>query len=232
MPHTQPQEPATWSQHDSALWYTLDILAAWLGGGLEARPPVLTPFAPSLGQGERVLTEGSYQLSEYVALGDGSYDHSTFIAGGTGLLGMTLLAGTIAGSAIGNSRRRAEAERDARERWHPVAWGTLAVSTHGFYLTNQYGLNPWSWYGVSAATVVGPGAVHLQGQGSHGPTSWIVQSDWAELLFVAWAVTRHRHHPQLVTGSWLPPGWVQRATRSGYMPRRQMDEIARALPAG
>ena len=61
--------------------------------------------------------------------------------------------------------------------------------------------------------------------------SWIIQSDWAELLFVAWAVIRHRRHPQLVTGGWLPPGWVERATQYGYMPQQQMTQITRALPA-
>ena len=230
MTGAQAASAAGWSQHDSALWHTVDILAAWLTGSIQQRPQVLTPFALAGGENEQVLVEGGYELYEYVALGDGSYAHSTTLVGGSGFLGLALAAGTLAGSAMGNARRRAEAQRNAAERWHPTDRGQLFVSTHGFYLSNQYGLRPWTWAGIDAATVVGPTGVHVQGRGWGGtPISWIVRADWAELLFVMWALARHRQHPQLLTGGWLPPGWTERAQRHGYMPVRQMTDITRAL---
>ena len=40
---------------------------------------------------------------------------------------------------------------------------------------------------------------------------WAIASDWAELVFVLWALARHPRHPQLINGEWLPPGWLEHA---------------------
>ncbi len=39
----------------------------------------------------------------------------------------------------------------------------------------------------------------------------MLQSDWAELIFITWAIARHPRHPQLVSGGLFPPGWAGHA---------------------
>jgi hypothetical protein len=56
-----------------------------------------------------------------------------------------------------------------------------------------------------------PAAVQISGEGANGPISWLLSSDWAELIFVSWALARHPRHPQLLSGGWLPPGWANHA---------------------
>jgi hypothetical protein len=87
------------------------------------------------------------------------------------------------------------------------------VSTHGFYLqTQSAGLLPWSWGALVSAAMTARSSVHLQGLTAHGKgVSWLLRTPWAELVFVLWALARHPQHPQLLTGSWLPPGWVEHA---------------------
>lgn len=204
----------TWTQHDTALWHTLDILAMRLTGTLDRRPTVLTSFAHAWGPDETILAQGPYELMQFTAADGGS-----FLIGGTGGLGLALLAGT----AIYSANRRTE-------KWRRVDQGQLSVSTHGFYLASAAGLRPWSWDGIDAVTVAGPGAVYLQGRSDQGAAvCWGVGSDWSELLFVLWALARHRQHPQLLDGAWLPPGWTARAAHHGYATHRQSTDITRAL---
>lgn len=229
----QPSGPRPWDDHDTAIWHTLDILAAVLTSQLQERPATMSPFPPSMGPGERMLSQGGYDRLQYMAAGDGSYDSSMFIAGGTGVLGLGLLAGTALASAAGNASRRSRAQEAAQERWRPLDSGLLWISTHGFYLQNPHGLLPWSWPAVTSAMVAGPAAVHLQGQTDGGvAVSWIVRSHFAELLFVLWALYRHPGHPQLVTGGWLPPGWAEHARAHGHLPEQQLARITTALTAG
>ena len=46
----------------------------------------------------------------------------------------------------------------------------------------------------------------------------MIRSDWAELLFVLWALVRHPRHPQLGNGGWQPPGWQDRCRANGLVP--------------
>lgn len=69
---------------------------------------------------------------------------------------------------------------------------------------------PWR-ASVTSATMARPGAVQISGNSEHGPVSWALCSDWAELLFITRALTRHPRHPQLIDGQWLPPGWLDHA---------------------
>ena len=98
--------------------------------------------------------------------------------------------------------------------------GTLWVSTHGFYLHTVNGLFPWPYDAIRSAMLVGPGSVHVQGSGDQGPTSWVLDLVWAELLLLMWARRRHPSHPQALGGAWIPPGWADRALASGYDPDR------------
>ncbi|WIX82014.1 hypothetical protein QRX50_15230 [Amycolatopsis carbonis] len=150
---------------------------------------------------------------------------STPFVFGTGALGVGLVAGSLVGGAVAKSRARTAAAAAAVPRWVPVEQGTLYPSAHGFYLHTPRVL-AWNWPAITGATMVGPGMVHITGESKSGPISWLVQSDWAELVFVTWAFAVHPRHPQLVTGQWLPPGWVDHARFHQHPP----DPVPGLLP--
>lgn len=212
-------QDVVWTDRDSALWHTCEVAAdLMLDGCVTCRLEVLSPFPPSFSNDERVLASGVYQLHQHLAPGDGTYLRESGYFFATGPLGLALTAASLAGRAAGNRSRRLAAQAAATPRWVVTETGTLHVSTHGFYLHGPHGLAVWSWSGVSTASMVGPAAVHLLGTSTTGPVSWVVESDWSELLFLLWAATVHPRHPQLVAGGWLPPGWLEWAR--AYHPSR------------
>lgn len=211
---------APWTDRDTALWHTCEIAAVLAHGRIPPpRQQVVSIFPPQLAPDEQYWAAGPYLLNEELAPGDGSYVHDSgyFLATGRG--GLTATAAVAAFRAAGNARRRRRAEEAAVPRWTPIEHGTVYLSAYGFSLHGPGGVSPWGWPSVTAAQMVAPGAVHLLGASVRGQVSWILQSDWAELLFVAWALARHRQHPQLITGSWLPPGWLQRCAEFSQQTR-------------
>lgn len=92
--------------------------------------------------------------------------------------------------------------------WHQIDDGVVYLSVLGFHLATDRGVWAWTWPSMTSVEVSGPGAVHLLGQAGTGRTSWLLASDWAELLFILWAFTCHPRHAQLQSGTWLPDGWL------------------------
>ncbi|UUZ45907.2 hypothetical protein LP422_08500 [Janibacter limosus] len=162
-----------------------------------------------------------FQLSAHTSGGDGSYIHGSapFVAVGRGAaLGASLaISGAMAvGVAAGNARRRAAAAQAANHQWRPIDHGNVYVSTHGFYLHTPQALHTWSFGSVRAAEMVCPGHVAVSGDSLNGPVQWILSSLLAEMVFTQWARQIHPQHPQLVSHSWIPEGWVQRVEASRY----------------
>ncbi|MBB2923746.1 hypothetical protein [Cellulomonas cellasea] len=206
-------DDAPYSRHDAAIWYTHRIVAAAEAGDVEALPRIATPFPPRHAVDEVVVASGRVDVMTWRALGNGSYVHNGgffFATGAAGLAATALFAGA---QAVGNSARRSQAAAAATPRWVHDWSAQLSVSTHGFYFENATGLLPWGFADVDAMELVGPGAVSMRGSSTTGPISWILLTDWAELLLVFWALVRHRQHPQYVSGSWVPPGWRDREQR-------------------
>lgn len=220
---TKTAAPSAWTNHDVAILHTRDILDRARNGTLDVRGSTPVPFRLSFGADEKMLVSGGFQRCTFRAVGDGSYSHSSgmFLATGRGGLAATAL---FAGAqALGNSSRRAAARADAMERWAVDDAGTLHLSTSGFYMQSRAGLFPWSWGPVASMELLGPRTVHLQGQSDDGPVSWLLRSDWAELLLVLWAIHEHPTHPQL--GQWIPPGWEERYAE------RSLDDAAPPPPS-
>ena len=96
---------------------------------------VLAPFPAPLGPGERLWASGPFRISEYRALGDGSWQVGGFVAGGTGAVGMGMLAGSLIGNARAKSRARNQAAANAIPRWVEIDRGTVFVSGHGWHIT-------------------------------------------------------------------------------------------------
>ena len=197
----------TWTDRDTALWHTCEIAGDLAAGVVPApRQQIATPFPPQFAQDEEFWGVGAYDLYEIRVLGDGSYTHQDgFLLSSsvTDVLAFHLWLYSL------NSRRRARAAQDAVPRWVRIDGGAVYVSRYGMHWQTPYSLGTWAWEHISAAEVVEPGVLHVQGQSVDGPVSWLLNSDWAELVFVTWAFARHRRHPQLLAGSWLPPGWLQ-----------------------
>jgi len=203
---------APWTNRDSALWHTCEIVADLSQGRYpQSAPQVLTSFLPTLGPEEALWASGPFQLFDYQPIGDGSYVHNSGWFFATGAAGLMATAAIAAARAAGNNSRRASAAAAAQPRWVPIDWGTLHTGSHGVYLHTPTALLTWGWPSFTSMSMMAPGTVHLNGNSDRGQVSWILEADWAELVFVLWAVTVHPRHPQLVNGEWLPPGWLERA---------------------
>lgn len=168
---------------------------------------VRTDFPPAFSVDERIWVQGDYLLEEFGATGDGTYETSHTIVGGTGVLGLTMLAATWGASAAGNRRRREQAAQAMVPHWHQVDQGTLYVSVLGLYLRSPGGLSTWPWGAITEADIPQPGVFVFTGVSAGGPVRLAVGSHWAELVFAAWALARHPRHPRLGDGSWWPGGW-------------------------
>lgn len=202
---------AAWTTRDEVLRYTCALAAELAAGGpVTSAGEVAAPFPPTLGEELPLWGSGAFTLHEWRAPGDGSWQPNRTMAFGTGPLGTGLVVGSLVGGVIANFRARRDAEAAAIPRWVPIEHGGLYLSRRGFYLHTPRVL-VWDWASITAASMTGPAAVHLNGNSEHGPVSWLLCSDWAELLFVTWALTRHARHPQLADGQWLPPGWLDHA---------------------
>ncbi|MGH7744419.1 MAG: hypothetical protein ACREQ5_06295 [Candidatus Dormibacteria bacterium] len=200
-----------WTTRDEVLSYTCTLAAELAAGGpVTSAWEVAAPFPTTLGEELPLWGSGAFTLHEWRAPGDGSWQPNQTIAFGTGAVGAGLTIGSLLGGVIGNSRARRAAEAAATPRWMQTDGGGLYLSHRGFYLDTAR-VVAWDWTSVTSATMAKPGAVQISGNSEYGPISWALCSDWAELLFITWALTRHPRHPQLIDGQWLPPGWLDHA---------------------
>jgi hypothetical protein len=210
MAKTSKSAERAWTDRDSALWHTCEIAVDVAAGRHpKSAPTVATAFPPSFGPGEVVWASGPFRLLDHRAPGDGTYQENQSFFFATGRGGLAATAAVAATRAAGNRSRRRAAEWAAQPRWMQIDQGTVYVSSHGLYLHTVNAVLTWSWTSITAATMVGPGDMHFNGDSVSGPISWILRSDWAELSFVLWAIARHPQHVQLLTGGWLPPGWLE-----------------------
>lgn len=190
----------------------------------QALPEVLAPFPPSTGD-DRFWASGGFELLACRAVGDGSYMRNDGFFFATGPLGLVLTAASAAGRAVGNSSRRQAAAANAVPRWIEIDRGSAYLAPSGFAMHTPYALLSWPYSSLTSAQMVGPRSVHFQGTSTSGPISWILLCDWAELLFITWALTFHPRHPQLLNGGWLPPGWLERCTEHRYSTRLGSQQI-------
>jgi len=208
----------SWTHADQALLYTC-YLAADLLGDRPLRPaPVRTPFPPRFAADETYLASGPFSLSIHAAPGDGSYHHDSSFFFATGKAGLAATAGFAAARAVGNSRRRAAAQEQTIARWLPRHTGEITVSDRGMYLRNIQDFFAWDWHSIDSAEVVGFNTVILAAPTTAGTTHWLLQSQYAELVFLLWAKVRYPGHPQLVGDAWLPENWAHWATAQGHRP--------------
>lgn len=212
------QPGPAWSQHDSAIWHTVEIASSALAGTLHERHALASPFPPQIAPDEQLLAQAPFELLIHHAKGNGSYQHDGGMFYATGRGGLVMTAGVAAVRAAANRRRREAAAADAIARWRLADQGTVWVSTDGFYLQTTRGLFLWGWGAIQSAQLCNPASVLVHGAADHGPVSWIIRSDWAELIFVLWAFCRHPNHPTLRHGAWLPSGWVERCRAAGFAP--------------
>ncbi|WP_158685307.1 hypothetical protein [Microbacterium halophytorum] len=202
-----------WTPADTAMWHTIAIVSDLRGERIpRQRVSTLFPLAPD----ELALATGPFQIDSMRALGDGSYVHDSSFVFGTGTIGLAMTAGTLIGSAAGNTQRRAQAAADAQVAWRPDFGGTITVTTRGFYLATASGLLRWTWSDIQLAQIEWFTVLVMQGQSENGPVTWRVTSDWAELVFALWALSVHPDHPQFVGDSWIPGGWIEWASAVGY----------------
>lgn len=214
MARTQDQAP--WLPQDDALLLSCHLITDIRAGRV---PPQRAPTIFVLPSGVVAFTYGPCRVFELRAAGDGSYQTSGSFAFGTGTLGLALVAGSMIGNAAANSRARSQAQANAQVVFRHQFDANLYVTNNGFIFHNQTGVHTWTSSDVTAMQVLEPNSVIMQGQSDRGPLNWRINSPYAELIFVLWAIDRHPQHPQLLDGSWLAPGWPDHARRYGHDPR-------------
>jgi hypothetical protein len=231
----QHTDEGQWTARDDALWTTAEIAILLNRGQLDQRQPLAVPFAMRLGgHQERILAHGPFQLFSWTAPGDGSYLHNNSMMVATGRGGLAMMAGFAAARTIGNSSRRRQAEAMAQPRWMQIDHGTLSVGNFGFYLHAPSGIHAWSWAGIHMASLTAPGQLSIDGMSDAGPVKWLLNSDWAELVFVLWASVCSPQHPQMTDRTWLPGEWLTKAMvftmdSSGYPGPEAFREIMAGL---
>jgi len=211
-----PRAASEWTTMDEVRLLTCQIAADLLAGRVPALRVATTFWLP---QGEVAVTNGPVRVLELRAAGDGSYVHTSGFAFGTGALGVALLAGSLMGNAAGNTRRRRQAEQDARLAFRHQFDASVFVTTAGFVFQDAQGVGRWGHGDINTMQMLGPSAVAMQGDAIDRSVTWQLLTPWAELIFVAWALRQHPHHPQLVDGSWLMGEWLHYARMHGRDPR-------------
>lgn len=205
-------DPEAWTTRDGALWKTAELASAVLKRKLEEEPTFPVPFALRFGgASEGVYAHGPFQLFEVRAGGDGSYVQNSSVVAATGRGAVPFMLGFVATQAIGNAARRNHANNQAHLQLQTIDHGTVGISNYGFYLHTPAAVHAWQWRDVTLAELTGPGQLRIQGQSNRGSVNWILESDWAELIFVFWASVCNPTHQQFVTRTWLPQEWVTRA---------------------
>lgn len=210
-------QPA-WTNRDSTLFETCAIVTDIAHGRLQSRPTLTHSFVLQFGAQEKLLASGGYGLYWFGSEGDGSYEKRHFIGFGSGLLGVATLGATSAISAIGNSRRKAQARAAAAADWRPVDQGALHISDHGIYLEGPVGFRAFNWSHITNCDLAGEGDWAFHANTTNGPAQFRLQSDWAELCMVLWAMARNQNHPRFVGGTWLSQGFLEKCRRMGYQP--------------
>lgn len=76
---------------------------------------------------------------------------------------------------------------------------------------------------LAAHTAVGDGTYERDNgwfvaTGGVGLIQWMVDSDWAELMFTLWCRDRYPEHPQFTGFTWIPGGWADRLKAEGLVP--------------
>ncbi|WP_284249592.1 hypothetical protein [Litorihabitans aurantiacus] len=90
------------------------------------------------------------------------------------------------------------------------------MSAESFHLQTPAGVYFWGWGAITSASIVADDHVEVYGEATSGPVRWVLHTPWAALIFASWALRRHRRHPQLVTGTWLPVGFLEHVVAQGY----------------
>jgi hypothetical protein len=211
------RQSSAWSRHDAAVLVTVEIVAALVAGDRGRLRPVAADFPVHLSPDEALLAVGGVDVLSFRSAGDGTYAHQRPVVFTVGRPGTAAALTGAAVSAAGNRVRRRRAAADMQARWLLDDRGWIWVSSAGFYLRTPSGLFPWPWGAVRAVSLLEPGAVRLDGTGESSSVSWVLRTDWAELVLLLWTLARHPSHPQLQDGSWMPAGWLDRARAHGHV---------------
>lgn len=204
-----------WTTDDMARLLTCRIAADLLAGRTPQIRVATTFWLPA---GETALTVGPARVYELRTAGDGSYTQTSGVVLGTGPLGLALLAGSLLGNAAGNARRRQQAEHNAQLAFRHQFDASIFVTTAGFIFQDATGIGRWTHASINTMQILGPSLVALQGDAKDRSVTWQIQTPWAELVFIAWALRQHPHHPQLQDGTWLHQEWLDYARRKGHDP--------------
>lgn len=207
--------PDGWTKQDQAILVSCQIIGDICRGRV---PPMRAQTMFALPPDAVAFVSGPARIFELRAAGDGSYTTNGSFVFGTGRLGMAMMAGSLIGNAVANSRARSQAMADAQVAFRFQFEAGMYVANTGFIFHGAEGVFTWLYGDVHAMQLIEPNTVLMQGASGRGTVTWKMVSPYAELILVLWALERHPQHPQLCDGSWLADGWLEYARAQGYDP--------------
>ena len=99
----------------------------------------------------------------------------------------------------------------------------------GYYLANSGSLLPFAYQANIGAAIVRPGQVQVDvALADDSQQRFAITSDWAELIFVMWALQYCPNHPQLQNLGWLPQEFLDRVCRAGAWQSLSLAELTHA----
>lgn len=148
-------------------------------------------------------------------------------------------ARTAANAAAFNARRRnehmavhmvraaAEAARAAnaaavaardqamQPRWFAEPSGTITLTNLRVHLTNQYRSSRIPLAALEHLELTQPDRLRIRFTEANTSHYLELATPWATPIFLVAGHARFPHHPQLISGSWLPPGFEERCHIAG-----------------
>ncbi|MFE7723842.1 hypothetical protein ACFU44_33005 [Nocardia rhizosphaerihabitans] len=116
---------------------------------------------------------------------------------------------------VANAAAAAARSQAMQPRWIPEASGRITVTNRRIHLTNQYRSSPIPLTALEHIELTQPDRLRIRF--TEAATSHYLElaTPWAAPAFLVASQARFPHHPQLISGSWLPHGFEDRCHIAG-----------------
>lgn len=121
---------------------------------------------------------------------------------------------------VANAAAAAAREQAALPRWIPEPSGRITLTNRRIHLANQYRSSPIPLTALEHIELTQPDRLRIRF--TEATTSHYLElaTPWAAPAFLIASQARFPHHPQLISGSWLPHGFEERCHIAGKPCRR------------
>lgn len=200
-----------WSRADEALLRTVNTWRQLQGGAALHSVASALALPPRFSPTEVMLASGRYRLLSWHHRPAVSRRRPLFF--GWGAAGLRAAAWLQLGAAVGRG-----SSTPSPASWRATDDGFATVSDQGFYLTSarHARTDAWEWLAIANMTLIGSSAVRMTSTTDRGGITWMVECEWAALLWLLWSATQAGASLPNVQ-AFVPDGWLQRAAALGHV---------------